>query len=386
MKTVFISMLMILYGLTSLFASEPLVVDKLIHRTTDLSASNAPKDMNGNPCGLLKVITNDKSMTFEGSVIGTPEYKNGEYWVYLPEGTYQVRIKASDKEPVQLNLRDYNISQVIAKSTYELSFKQQQDASYIYLNNAYSALNAGQINSARNHYQRFKEISGNSDSLFEVELSKADGTYIWSEEELKDKGFIIGCEDGHYGGFGYIDDTDKYNLTFSTIPGPDGTSAFIEKDYGHMKFIYGKIVNGYLNGLCLLSSNIELPSTEEYNTVFNHIYEIAYVKDGKVVTPTIGVFKSPIIIYNSTPDPYKEYRDMIFINEYGLRYYEYHLNEVDNDPMTDYLKQIYAPDILNNEFVENFRVGRIDMDYILNNFNKFMMSNTKIPSHVWNFK
>ena len=78
MKTKVIIALIALIGCaTNILASEPLVVDKLIHKTTDLSASNAPKDMNGNSCGLLKVITNDKSMTFEGSVVGTPEYKNG---------------------------------------------------------------------------------------------------------------------------------------------------------------------------------------------------------------------------------------------------------------------------------------------------------------------
>lgn len=113
---------MMLCGVSSLFATEPLVVDKLLYKTTDLSASNAPKDMNGNPCGLLKVITNDKSMTFEGSVIGTPEYKNGEYWVYLPQGTYQLKLKSDKNDPLLLSFRDYNIDKVTPKSTYELTF------------------------------------------------------------------------------------------------------------------------------------------------------------------------------------------------------------------------------------------------------------------------
>ena len=107
---------------TQIFASEPLIVDKLIHKTTDLSSSNAPKDMNGNSCGLLKVITNDRSMTFEGSVIGTPEYRNGEYWVYLPQGTYQLKLKSDKNDPLLLSFRDYNIDKVTPKSTYELTF------------------------------------------------------------------------------------------------------------------------------------------------------------------------------------------------------------------------------------------------------------------------
>lgn len=122
MKNIFVAIHMLVCGLLPLWASEPLVVDKLIHKTTDLSASNAPKDMNGNPCGLLKVITNDKSMTFEGSVIGIPEYKNGEYWVYLPQGTYQLKLKSDKNDPLLLSFRDYNIDKVTPKSTYELTF------------------------------------------------------------------------------------------------------------------------------------------------------------------------------------------------------------------------------------------------------------------------
>ncbi len=122
MKTSFITTLLMLLCFASLMAAEPLVVDKLIYKATDLSAYNAPKDLNGNPCGLLKVITRDNTMTFEGSVIGTPEYKNGEYWVYLPQGTYQLKLKSGRNDPLLLSFRDYNIDKVKSKSTYELTF------------------------------------------------------------------------------------------------------------------------------------------------------------------------------------------------------------------------------------------------------------------------
>lgn len=123
MRTSLLILTLMLCGFYNhLSASEPLVVDKLIHKTTDLSAASAPKDMNGNLCGLLKVITNDKSMTFEGSVVGKPEYKNREYWVYIPQGTYQLKIKSDRNNPLLLSFRDYNIDKVTSKSTYELTF------------------------------------------------------------------------------------------------------------------------------------------------------------------------------------------------------------------------------------------------------------------------
>lgn len=123
MRTSLLMLTLMLCGFYNhLSASEPLVVDKLIHKTTDLSAASAPKDMNGNLCGLLKVITNDKSMTFEGSVVGKPEYKNGEYWVYIPQGTYQLKLKSDRNDPLLLSFRDYNIDKVTSKNTYELTF------------------------------------------------------------------------------------------------------------------------------------------------------------------------------------------------------------------------------------------------------------------------
>lgn len=105
------------------YASDPLVVDKLIHRPMDLTAATSSKvDLNGKPCGLLKVISNDTSFKFEGNVIGTPEYKTGEYWVYLTAGTYMVKIKSNNHDPLMLNFRDYNIKNVESKNTYELTF------------------------------------------------------------------------------------------------------------------------------------------------------------------------------------------------------------------------------------------------------------------------
>lgn len=110
-----------------LFAQDPIVVDKLLYKQSDLTASTQPRlDQNGEVCGLLKIITSDKSMTFEGSIMGDTQYKNGEYWVYIPKGTYQIRIKANGKEPLMLNFRDYNLKQVDSKATYELSFRYQE--------------------------------------------------------------------------------------------------------------------------------------------------------------------------------------------------------------------------------------------------------------------
>lgn len=127
MKKFFLITISVLISTVTLSAAEPLVVDKLLLKTTDLTSSvNQVLDNNGKACGLLKVITNDKSMTFEGSVIGKPEYKNGEYWVYISPGAYQIRIKTDSNEPLMLNFKDYNLTKVESKATYELTFRYQE--------------------------------------------------------------------------------------------------------------------------------------------------------------------------------------------------------------------------------------------------------------------
>lgn len=122
MKTIFITIIMVFCVLSPLLASEPLVVDKLIYKTTDLSASNCPQRYEWQSLWPVKSDSHDKSMTFESVTIGTPEYKNGEYRVYLPQGTYQLKLKSGKNDPLLLNFRNYNINNFTSKSTYELTF------------------------------------------------------------------------------------------------------------------------------------------------------------------------------------------------------------------------------------------------------------------------
>lgn len=254
------------------------------------------------------------------------------------------------------------------------------EMSRIYLNYAYNALVEDQLDSARKFYQKFKSLSGISDELFEEELSKAEGSYNWSLDDFKNKGFIVGCDEDYAGRITYADDEGNYKLTFTPVPGPDGKEALIEKEYGHMCVVDGKILNGFYNGLCLLSSFKELDPSNEENMLYNNIYEIAYVKDGKIITPTIGVFKR---FPTGKVDNYL--KNQIYINHYGIRYEAINPNEDDLslNPMIEWLKKIYGAEILDNSFIKRFRLGDVDMDYVNQNFNKFMRSSLKIPNHVW---
>ena len=74
-------------------------------------------DINENPCGLLKVGLPLQGVTFEGSGVFSYEYDNGEYWVYMLEGSEYITIKIPKFHPY-----DYPFSESIqGKQTYVMT-------------------------------------------------------------------------------------------------------------------------------------------------------------------------------------------------------------------------------------------------------------------------
>ncbi len=87
----------------------------------DLSASTHPQyDINNDAGALVKVLFAEPNVKFEGDIIGTPEYKNTEYWVYLTSGSKFLVVKASNAIPLQVSFVDNKLSSAQSKMTYEL--------------------------------------------------------------------------------------------------------------------------------------------------------------------------------------------------------------------------------------------------------------------------
>ena len=101
--------------------AQKLAVESMTSSPMDLSASQYErKDLAGQACGLVKVQLADEGAQFEGNVIGDTNYKMGEYWVYLSEGSYMLSVKHPNFFPLQINFRDYGISRIESKVTYTL--------------------------------------------------------------------------------------------------------------------------------------------------------------------------------------------------------------------------------------------------------------------------
>ena len=123
-RTVFLSLLSLL---VSGLQAQELTVKRMEVAPMDLSASTQPRnDLNGNPCGLVKVLFPTVGVTFEGNVLGDVAFKAGEYWVYMSEGSYMLNVKHPNFYPLMVNFRDYDIKKVEGKVTYVLTIGMPQ--------------------------------------------------------------------------------------------------------------------------------------------------------------------------------------------------------------------------------------------------------------------
>lgn len=101
--------------------AQNLTVSSMTAASMDISASQYErKDVNGDPCALIKVQLPAIGARFEGNVIGEPEFKTGEYWVYMSSGSQMLRVKHPNVLPLTVTFQDYGIKSVQAKQTYEL--------------------------------------------------------------------------------------------------------------------------------------------------------------------------------------------------------------------------------------------------------------------------
>lgn len=101
---------------------------KEMKATNDLSASTYErKDLNKNSCALVKVQLAAYGAQFEGNVIGDVAYKTGEYWVYMTEGSRELRIKHPNYLPLHVNFADYGVERgLMGKQTYTLTLVMPQ--------------------------------------------------------------------------------------------------------------------------------------------------------------------------------------------------------------------------------------------------------------------
>ena len=120
MRKILLSLVLLFAALSSVFAQK-LTIESFKLAGSDLSAQTQPrKDLNDRNCALIKVGAGLQGVQFEGGIMGNVENKTGEYWVYMPQGNRQLKVKHTNYAPVMVTFADHGVEKLESNRTYEL--------------------------------------------------------------------------------------------------------------------------------------------------------------------------------------------------------------------------------------------------------------------------
>ena len=120
MRNILLSFFLLFAAISSALAQK-LTVESFKLAGSDLTAQTQPrKDLNDRNCALVKVGIGLQGVQFEGGIMGNVENKTGEYWVYMPQGNRQLKVKHTNYAPVMVTFADYGVEKLESNRTYEL--------------------------------------------------------------------------------------------------------------------------------------------------------------------------------------------------------------------------------------------------------------------------
>ena len=102
-------------------SAQELKVKSFSLAATDISAQTQQrKDLNDEPCALVKVQFVGDILDVEGNVIKPLVKKGNETWAYMTHGSQQMKVLTKDYLPIMVNFSSFGISQVEKNKTYVL--------------------------------------------------------------------------------------------------------------------------------------------------------------------------------------------------------------------------------------------------------------------------
>lgn len=119
-----VSNLFVLLFCAAVHAQDEITVKTFKELTSDLSARTSRRyDMNDEPCALIKIQYPKEGASFEGTVVGEAEFRNGEYWVYVSGGTKRIRLHLPETPTITVEFSDFGIKQAEQNMTYVIEFR-----------------------------------------------------------------------------------------------------------------------------------------------------------------------------------------------------------------------------------------------------------------------
>ena len=124
MRKILLSFFMLFTVMSAVFAQK-LKVESFKLASNDITAQSHPrKDLNNLNCALVKVGIALDGVKFDGSIMGEPIQKLGEYWVYMPKGVSMLQVLHKNYTPLMVNFYDYGVGKVDSGMTYILTLSK----------------------------------------------------------------------------------------------------------------------------------------------------------------------------------------------------------------------------------------------------------------------
>ena len=124
MRKILLSLVLLFAAISSVFAQK-LTIESFKLAGSDLTAQSQPrKDLNNLNCALVKVGIALDGVKFDGSIMGEPIQKLGEYWVYMPKGVSMLQVLHKNYTPLMVNFYDYGVGKVESGMTYILTLSK----------------------------------------------------------------------------------------------------------------------------------------------------------------------------------------------------------------------------------------------------------------------
>ena len=124
MRKILLSFFMLFAIMSTVFAQK-LKVESFKLASNDITAQSHPrKDLNNLNCALVKVGIALDGVKFDGSIMGEPIQKLGEYWVYMPKGVSMLQVLHKNYTPLMVNFYDYGVGKVESGMTYILTLSK----------------------------------------------------------------------------------------------------------------------------------------------------------------------------------------------------------------------------------------------------------------------
>ena len=124
MRKILLSFFMLFAVISTVFAQK-LKVESFKLASNDITAQSHPrKDLNNLNCALVKVGIALDGVKFDGSIMGEPIQKLGEYWVYMPKGVSMLQVLHKNYTPLMVNFYDYGVGKVESGMTYILTLSK----------------------------------------------------------------------------------------------------------------------------------------------------------------------------------------------------------------------------------------------------------------------